>query len=296
MSASRTTVTLLVCSLVLLAGCGNPLGGGDDRGQYDVPERYPPGVSGSGVDDAYELAGAHRDQLRNSSRTVEDRSVARYENGTLLQEAESTTLLDGAGGYYGVGTTRGTHVRSDERTAEWWSNGSVGVAMYLQGDDRSYRRNRGTRIDRVRLNRFVSLLVQLEPEHVGKTTRDGRQVHVLAAEGDEVPRQVDFLRLENVRNVSFKAWVDPRGIVREWHLEYTGDWNDRTIRFEQRMRITGVDETTVPRPDWTDEALNRTEPLGSTAGATGDRGRVDRRSNFVTRVPAATDPRAASAP
>jgi len=280
MPASRTTTILLACSLVFLAGCASPLGGGDDRGRYEVPERYPPGVSESGVEDAYELAGAHREELRNRSRTVEDRSVARYENGTLLQGAESTIRLDGAGGYYAVGATRGTHVDSGERTAEWWSNGSVGLAMYREGDRRSYRRNQGTRIDRVRLNRFVRLLVHLEPEHAGKTirdgrrgvvyhpsrrghdpgktTRDGRRVHVLTATGDDVPPGADVFRLENVRNVSFRAWVEPSGVVREWHLEYTGDWNERTIRFEQRMRITDVGETTVPRPDWTDEALNRT--------------------------------------
>jgi len=272
----RATVAVLVCSLVLLAGCGTPLGGDDDRrGRYEVPERYPPGVSEAGVEDAYELAGAHRVELKNSSRTVEERSLARDENGTVLHSLEWRTRLDGDGGYYAVGSTRGTSVESGGGTAEWWSNGTVGLGLFNSSEGRSYQRTRGTRADRIRLDQFVPLLVALEPEHAGTTMREGRELHVLAAEGDDVPSSANVLRLQNVRNVSFRAWVEPSGVVRRWHVEYTGDWGERTVQFERGATISDVGETTVPRPDWTDEALNRTDPLGSMRDPIDDHGRVD---------------------
>lgn len=257
-------LAVTVCLLVLLAGCGDPLGrdGTTERRTYEVPEAYPPGVDASGRVDPGELLDAHTDELGGQSVTVTARGSQRFvANGTVRQRVTTRELASGDGEFYRVeefdGTVRAV-LGATEGRVEAWSNGSLGVMEVTVNDTTTYEPGAFRRGGTARYDRLYNLVSLLDPRVVGERTVDGREVYVARSNVSELEAPLGRTgRRVRARNVSFVAWIDEDGLIRGYRLEYDFAVGNATVHVEDALRFRAVGETSVPRPEWVDQAITQ---------------------------------------
>lgn len=114
---------------------------------------------------------------------------------------------------------------------------------------------------------FLDVVANVSLDHATRTT-DGSTRHVYTASGATTMPELLLESLEidqeHVTEFSLRMVVTDRGLVEEHHMTigYTKDGRDVTIT--QTMRYADVGSTTVPTPDWIDEAREKTANPGST--------------------------------
>lgn len=299
----RASAVVLAC-LCCLAGCSAvPVGaGGSDSPEgtetlspVSVPEqstateRLAPGLTRQGIVDPLALVDAHRGQLARSYRFRANWSV-RYANGSLYGRVDQdATVGPGtfragvtAAGRPGFLTT-GPPVRTDV-----WSNGSVlleryrrngtvgyrlvGPAVYRTGNGfyQSFRHPKPFR-DRVTLFGAIETRVAAV-----RTERSGPARYTVVGERLDDPDR--FAAATNVRqptNVSLRAVIDERGLVRSFQLSYDGQFpSGETVHVSRNVTYRAVGSIDrVPRPAWEDRAV--------AASGNGSRDRIDAPSRLA---------------
>lgn len=272
----RAAVVLL--AVVVLAGCGAGTDGAGSDADPEPPTVTPapvpaatatpdasgvraPGLSERGVTDPARLAAAHGRTLSNATYTLERTDSRRYGDGTFQARYDRTVRV-GPDAYRYVLDRRddnGTVVRTTERWID--DRRDRGFERFVAGDERRYRRLNASRETRARWatgeHGLEQLFVRLDVRVADRFERDGL-VHyrlVLAPGGEDLPP---------LRDVSFSAVVDERGVVRWYDLSYRVSRRGGTLEVTVSVEVTALGETTVSTPEWVERAAERT---GETATA-----------------------------
>lgn len=286
----RQIAALTVALLLVTAGC-NALPGGPATGETttdsdgttvddattettasDAETTAPdadlaPGLNENGVTDPSKLADAHRAALNDTSYSIRTNLTAR-ENGTVLARSNST-LQVAAGGTpqfnrYEITGERPEAIGSFGHDVEAWIDEEQTLYAMEGPNGTTYQRvtdeqrpSSGTPEGRDHLYLLFSAMntTVSETEANDGTTRywvnstDVTDSEVLAS----------TLRTETVQNASLSALVTEDGLIREYHIEYTGTVENATVQVERTTRFTELGETTVERPPWYDEAVDATD-------------------------------------
>lgn len=262
MRLGPATVAAIV---LLLAGCGSPLGGQTPTvTPAPVPDderSYPPGVHGTGAVAPSVLLDAHQASLADVSFTVETRQVLRRD-GTVVRRTVHDRWVAPNRSVYHVRYAQLPETLGDARQqvdVEYWSNGSVWAGRY---DD-------GTRVT-TRLMRDPD-----DPKRGTLTGRDAIEDHMRAFDvrastdrdvgvvvsGDQIVRPGSLhapVRSTEYRNGTYFARVSPEGTVLFARVSYDATMENRTVRVERVTRVKDVGSTDVERPSWLSEAIPAT--------------------------------------
>lgn len=272
--SARLPPAVLVALLVVLAGCGG-FGGNvsdgsspDERPATTQPtaagstgadpattggDSLPPGVTDTGLRSPEALAAAHTALLRNHSYTVNYTEVSRFENGSLAIRLVQVVHRSGERVLYEARDS-GPLTEVGYGDTSVWIDGSTGVRLDEDPD--------GTLgYDRPSVPRgFVP-----DTERWGAGLRDrvdGGEFSVERLDGGDRPRyrlvSDDLDTVEAVTNATIRVVVDDRGFVHRYRYELDQALAGTPVHVVVLVRFSDLGETTVPRPDWVDEALNET--------------------------------------
>lgn len=266
----RVSPALLAVALVLLAGCNGlipqqPTPTAQTRtttppttdSTTTTPTRIAPGLTESGVTDPLALAEANREILRNNTYTAETVLLATYPNGSERADVSRRT-------YWGSDAVRVEAIhRTDPPT---WERREL---YHRHDGDRAYLRlvAAGGAVDY--RNESWSTLRSM-PERPGDWMH--RVYGLLGAANFTVERiqreGTTRYRLESTgrvrlatgydsyANASATLWVDPDGMVREYHLEYDARSGNQTVHVDKAGYLGRIGATAVEPPAWLADAKN----------------------------------------
>lgn len=287
----RSGLIVLLIFSVALAGCSSFLPGGsetpaDTVTPANVPTNQPtatpvpqlaPGLTGNGVSDADALGAAHAAVLENTSYTLVENSSVRYRNGTPYHRSNKTVKLAANGSrYYVIGN--GTGVQFDGSTfySSAWSNGTQALTAQGYDDNISYDGTfdlggrtfpiQKTGVRPTNHQRLSTLFNSVETRVIARERRNGTTFYRVAA--INVTSTLPFEQEWNhPRNIAFRASISPRGLVREYSVEYTATLHNDSVRIRDHVRYIALDNTTIERPPWYDDAITNVStpaPTGNT--------------------------------
>lgn len=251
---------LALAALLALAGCGAPAAPGpaSTATPAPVPEEtpapFPPGVDERGVYDPGRLVDAHAAVLANASYTVRVTSVHSRPGGELRSRYARVIRLSAGEErvHYVLNKTDRRNGTTDVRHIERYNDGDRLFVAVSEGNETTYRVREVARSrsflaastgDR---QGFGRLLGRLRPALTDIRTENGTTRYRLASGPTDV---------RPLRNVTFDALVDRRGVVREYNITYTVRRDGAPVRVRVDVAFTDVGSTTVRRPDWVDRAL-----------------------------------------
>lgn len=267
-----------VILLVVSAGCVGVFGGSESAEQGTVPPplqgtptasptptpepNYPPGVTTDGVA-AFRLASAHEDSVAGDNTTVRYRRTVRSPNGTLLS------------GFGFEARTQGTRFLVDlhGRVAEpvrpkfargnrtIWSNETL-VAIRQESADGTVDYRLRERNSLTQFAPFTSGRAGVYEPLIGQSLSVTRAIQtpngtVYVLRGT-VERPVSRLG-ETVRNGTVELRVGTDGVVRSLDIRYETTIADRSVVVTARYETVARTGTTVERPAWVDDAVNRSD-------------------------------------
>lgn len=274
--------TVAVCGLLALAGCSAVPSGGSDAATgtltpapvpepADTPERLAPGLTSGGVTDPLALANAHGRALGDGYRFHSNWTV-RYRNGSryALADQRAAVAPDGFTVRVTVAGRPGFLTAGPRLTAHLWSNGTVLVGRTERGDAVDYRylgpgaydggTGFYTSLRRPKPWRdHYALFGAVETRVVATQPREGPDRYTVV--GTRLRDPATFGAATDVRdpaNVSLRAVVDERGVVRSLRLSYEGRLpTGERVRVSRSIRYTDVGAVrAVDRPPWFDAAVN----------------------------------------
>lgn len=275
----RPSVVLPVVALLLLAGCSSvspfasssptgtpapvPTGSSESPGPV-----YPPGIDDGGVHDASALVEAHESVIADTSYAVRATETHRYDNGTLQWRLgirrrvaaggdRHHSIVDVDGTAPGFGTlhnvTRIETYREEQQLYVVQSNATTERYLRVEPPEGGAILNRP----------LIVLFAATETEVGDRVTRNGTRMYRIEAtrvtDRSLFAEAVALRPYDELRNASFDALVDTRGLVREYSLTYTVAREDGTVVHVNRsVRYRALGNTTVEQPPWYDEAVENT--------------------------------------
>lgn len=270
--------SVLVVLAVLLAGCSGFGGTGTPTEPVTpapVPAATPtatphdllaPGLSFSGVTDAYTLADAHAGQLQGTSYTVRTERTIRTPDGRQLGTESGVVCVAASGTFRSRVTATGTaadFVPGASGRVDRWSDGEqLAVAVTANGSTRYGHVPRGSfdpqrsRLSVTRERLFV-LFSAVDTRVTDRFAWNGTTVYRVESTGVTDPdRLADAEVIREPRNVSFTALVDARGVVRAYTLRYRATAaSGEPVVVALSVTTERIGATTVERPDWYERAL-----------------------------------------
>lgn len=290
MVVRATPAVVGLALLLVLAGCGAT---GLDRGgtprerltpvsvpDGDRPSVAPtvaPGVSDAGVYDAFALANAHQNALRNRSYVRMTSTTLADGNGTLRDSSRRLRV-----------TAQGVPYRLSVSSvsADRYPVSAVfpDLGLYYDGDTAFYRVQRdgnvsyrrdttvpitGPITDRTGRDRLIGLVTafewRVERVEIGLATRYRlRSTNLTARSSLSMPTL-----LSNPRDAEMRVLLGPDGRVYRYRLTYLADYRNGTASVTRSARWLDAGETTVSEPAWLDRARNASaaaDPSGNRLG------------------------------
>ncbi|GAA0277506.1 DUF7537 family lipoprotein [Halobacterium noricense] len=252
---------ILIVLFVVLAGCsGQPITSGttdvpdaatSTTTDHDTPQStLAPGLTESGVTDAWALAQAHRDSLANTTYTERSQHTVRA-NGTL-RRAVTTTLRQGQG---------------DRYVYERYAHGTAALFPNL-----TVFRNDSTLVQRTAYDNGTVAYSGPEAAATPATDRYGNVYAVLSASPTTVEEAVahngttryrvmstgpptNSSAYAGVSNYTMTALVGPDGLVHEYTISYAETRGGQTVTVSTAVQFTARGKTVVQPPEWAADAL-----------------------------------------
>lgn len=265
---------VLLAALLALGGCNAPFGAGTPSdatltpvavpsdAEATGPEELAPGLTRAGVADPTRLGAAHARILSNASYTVHRNVTRRDEDGTLAFGTDVVLRRAAFGDRFRYilafrGRDRrvveryadGERIYERERAANETTYALVGAADGpLDPRDASF----GALTNR---RGVVDLFTRFRFEVTGRIERGGTTHYRLAT-----PEPRD---LPPLRNVTVRALVSERGLVREYSVSYLVVRDDAATRVDVTVRFSDLGTTAVAEPAWYDDARAATNGTGT---------------------------------
>lgn len=263
-----TRSVLAVGLLVLLAGCGGVLGGGDggsgDGPTTDAPtptttstptdgDLHPQGVAENGtLTDVSALVTGHDEALADDTYRAAlaiDQAQSDGENSSEIRRAQ--TVLVGADAYRTDLTTVQTGRPTFNATA--WSNGSVAVRQATVGGTEQYQRLSPEKfVDQLSGKKTLRGLLVLGDYSVERVTSSGdtTYVNLTADEYNGTPDNGE------VTEFSSTLLVDGEGHIHEVDIHLVTEVNGTTATVDFHYELERIGGVTVERPAWVATALD----------------------------------------
>jgi len=276
-STRRLASSIALALLVVLAGCsglpgsGTPTDGGTTptptptattdtptptptATQSPSPETVAPGLTESGVVDAWALAREHKTTLRSVSRTVQVERTVTAADGTTLARVETTVDRSGplVPGTYRRTVSGSAPGSVGEPTTDLavWTNGTATVTKTGSGGAATYTNSSGRASvfgsDGTRWQTLFLLFTGTNVTVTDERTRNGVSAYRVESTGQPSGDS----RFASYGNVSVTAVVSEDGIVRRYELSYDRSIDGRQVTVTESVRFTDLTSTEVTKPDW----------------------------------------------
>lgn len=275
---SRLAVAL-VALLVVMAGCSGLSGGNSppDREPYGVdeqvntpveeePEELLPGLTTEGVTNVREIRETHSETIGNRTYTIEYRHeyVVEENNKTFRQWSNMTIYIDPEAET--VRQVNHRQIEADSPTADepnmtidqWFGEQQVTRTEFENGTV-EYTPRRSARTGREQISRaegplFSPLGSDVETTVAGAVDAEDGTYYVI--NGSEHASGDDTKYGQDNRTVDMQGFIREDGLVRQTAVEDELVTEDgRRTAITQTTEITAIDNTTVERPDWYEDAL-----------------------------------------
>lgn len=248
MEFRSTLAVSLVVVLVLLSGCSGLVT--DDGNGATSPEEfeYADGYSADGINDSEAAAESYQQALT-------ERSSFAVEYNQTLDEIRADVLYrvdqDNEVAYHRVDVPEDDYVRE-----EYYTNDSR-VIRQASGDNEqvvtresSFDPEAMTGIDAI-----APLLSNTTAYETTTETHDGTTVAVYEANGVGNATEVFDVGEGNVTAFSARFAVDSSGLIHEasYELSYLGQ-QDQERSVSMTFTLSGINETTVERPEWANQS------------------------------------------
>jgi hypothetical protein len=265
-------VALACALLVVSAGCAGLTGSGDGPTTDATPpaaastteraEQLPPGVTGSGVENASALAAAHLANVenetfrsRNTIRRTNESGTA-YRNATFSMTTESEWRYTRSQGDAFPSTYLGPRfdAYADGERMLYRIENETGVryGVYQHHTDNGTTVPPADEVFEASYRQFYQRgFVYSLASRAGKATAVGNDTVRLTGTADDLD-----LGSPEVTNVSVTLTVAADGLVERIHLTF--DHANEPATFEQTLTFATNVTDPVDRPDWYGTALNRT--------------------------------------
>ncbi|MEF8852214.1 MAG: hypothetical protein V5A44_06755 [Haloarculaceae archaeon] len=248
-----------VALVVVAAGCGSVVGGGDEPEPAvrspetpsptltpaPVPEvtatpvTLPPGVTGASVTDTAALYAAHRDYLRGRSYTLRVRVEAGSQRSERLFGVETPTR------YY----------RHDLLPGRNFTRFADGDRVYVRtaiGGNELFASSDDVDPPTAHTVRLSKAFLQLAEVDVAETLVDGRLHYELSGSYPVHPT------VESLHDVTVRAVLSPQGFIRSLNVSYVATGGNSPTNVSRSFAYSDIDTTTVERPPWVDREFNDT--------------------------------------
>lgn len=274
----------VVAVLVVLAGCSALAPGPDTDANPETVTPAPvptdsglaPGVGPSTVTDASALAAAHGAALGNESYTLVTNRTVRTANGSL-RSALTVRLALSSGpsrNYHATVSVEGPAaplvIGEPPTRAEYWTDDEVYLrrqtidnrTVYSRYDDAdAYVGTWSFWLGTVALDLGPEIDLQSTLEGFETRVADRSPAGRVHLVGTAV-RSEGFVdnpaEVERVENATLHAFVARSGFVESYHVVYDATLDDgERVRVRRSVRFERVGTTTVDRPSWYDEAMER---------------------------------------
>ncbi|WP_135363796.1 DUF7537 family lipoprotein [Halosimplex halophilum] len=269
----------LVAVLVVLAGC-SALAPGTDRptvtpAPVPTDSPLPPGVEPGGVTDPAALATAHGAALGNRSYTLVTNRTVRAANGSLRSALTVRLALSAAPArdYHARVSVEGPGaplvIGEPPTRAEYWANDEVYLRRQTIDNRTEYSRYDDTDAYVGTWSFWLgTVALDLGPETDLRSTLEGFETRVAdrSPESGRVHlvgttvRSEGFVgdsAVDDVENATLHAFVAESGFVASYHVVYDATVDGERVRVRRSVRFERVGATTVDRPTWYGEAMER---------------------------------------
>lgn len=240
----RGSATLVLCLLLVTAGCSALPGTAEDDG--------PPGVEDGRLADVDALAGSHVDALTESGYSHEvvlNRTRVVDGEAAETSRAQRTSVAPGAAEYTYQLINRG---EAASRIVVW-GNETDAYQSVEAGDQRQIRRSQPP--DERTLAGVNLLEAHLSaPYEVAETREtDGTTLYVLEATERPDTDAAFPQGAENVRSYESRLVVDPEGRILAFEAAAEYDLEGESAEYELSFEVTQLADPDVRRPGWVDQ-------------------------------------------
>jgi hypothetical protein len=258
-----------VVVLVILAGCGG--GPGDGTSPLDTPTPAdvptdgpladpPTGLDGSGIANSTRLVDTHNAALNNTSFTYRRTDTLTAVNGTKL-------LNSSAIGKYRTDKQTALLVQrydtpqppldGENGTITQWINESAMTYRIATPSETEYGVFREIHYVSPHLGNQVERYYMKSDTVTVTSSGDNITLRFTTAPGEDIATGT----LVNVTNRRVTVTMTESGRIEQYRVEYTGrlvNEPETMVDGIRTVRVTGVNATTVERPDWVSNAWNAT--------------------------------------
>lgn len=251
----KAAAAIVLAAMLLTAGCStnNPVGPETTQGPDIDPSNLPDGVSTDGIN-SKTIADNHKQALQGESVTL------------------SVSLSQSAGGR---SQTAEFQERSTANRDRIWFNGNFGQQlqeMYLTPNRIHAKSTAGNRTqynvqNRTNSRRQVLPVTATGSRFINTTLSSGDNFTVAnkSEQGEttfyvlnstSISGDLPNINTQNVSEFRSSAVIDEHGVVHSlsYHVEFQR--GDRSAATTATFELSNVGSTTVPKPDWLDEARN----------------------------------------
>lgn len=248
---SRSTIAVaLVVAVAMLGGCSGILGDGsaDSPDEFD----YADGFDADGITDGEQAADTYRQALSNkSSYTVNYQQNLTGADATGKYDVVYRVDVDGERAYQRVEMPD-----QDYEVESFHESGQRVVRESNAGNGEIATEDAGFDLDNLTgAGLFSQLLSESADYETSVDERGGTSVVVYETSGNESASTILDLGERTPTSFSASLAVDSEGLVRSASYDLTyenanGQEQNITLAFE----LTDVDDTSVERPDWVEDA------------------------------------------
>jgi hypothetical protein len=257
---------LFVVVLLLLSGCNafTEMTAGPAETPMVTPAPVPsqtstptesslaPGLTKYGLTNASVLLSAHAAVLRNTSFTVRKTVLLKYPNGTVAEQWVETIRVDGNTSY--VVSVRTYSGSRETKRIETWHGPNRSIRKTVTNDSVSYSpSSHSGRVHQLWHPPDQRLSGAFDPQHdplVERVHRNGTTLYHLENE-------------YQYSNITISMYIEPHGVIRRYSVQKQP--SDPSIPgvtlITGSIRTTNIGTTTVDRPAWYAEAINKTTPV-----------------------------------
>lgn len=242
----RGSVTLVLCLLLVTAGCSAlPGSGGNGGADGDAP----PGVEGGRLADVDALTGAHTTALTQSGYSHDIRvNQTRVVDGepTETSRAQRTSVAPGAAEYTyqllnrGEGSSR--IIVWGNRTQAYRSIEAGGQRQVGDAEPASERALAGVGL--------LAAHLTASYEVAGTRDADGTTLTVLEATGRPESDDAFPQNAEDVRSYESRLVVDPDGRILAFEAAAEYDVQGERAEYEMSFEVAELGDPDVQRPEW----------------------------------------------
>lgn len=253
-----------VAALIVLAGCGGVLNGGDASGPSTIevdPGALPAGVSQDGITNGSQLAKSHAAGLSDTGFTADYSLSVVLSTQQGNREQRVTQKVKATPGLTNFWVNATTVRGPQTAITQYWGNESLGLARSVISNQTRYRKlpESVDRETRFTLAATLDQLIRIGDYGItGKEEVNGKTQFTLQANsvnssfGSGSSGGIDA---SNISNVSSTMVVDSDGVIHEFHLTFNATTPTGEAFYSVSFEVKTRSDVSISKPAWINDAL-----------------------------------------